>query len=67
MTCNPACNSTSTSRVVTINAMPLPLPPRPVWQVYEASGALNPEGAGHLIDVNGWRALHAIDDDMADV
>ncbi|KAG2424673.1 hypothetical protein HYH02_015153 [Chlamydomonas schloesseri] len=35
-------------------------------QVYETARGYWPQGAGVLIELNGWRALHAVDDALAD-
>ncbi|KAG2501448.1 hypothetical protein HYH03_001230 [Edaphochlamys debaryana] len=40
--------------------------PRKTVRVLEAASGYWPQGAGVLIDVNGWRALHAVDDDLAE-
>lgn len=37
-----------------------------LWQVYEAAAGVKAEGAGVLIEINGWRALYAIDEGLAD-
>jgi hypothetical protein len=44
------------------------LPPSlPHRQVFEAAGSYKHDlGAGVLVDVNGWRALHAVDGALAD-